>query len=383
MFSKSHLINLISTETQDHCVVWKEFHDSVVLIGIASGCTVDVFEKLLDSMFNAMVLVVGFDEIKQQRNVERLKRELRTCYPIIDRLLDTLDCGDSSNKHSSDLVNLVECILCPENQNIQSVLNSFTETIDTMFSCILIHGKIAVATESWWSLCPDELKLLSFLAVVENTSSSKDIPVFLPYKSPNAAFRFISVTLIPDVQLCCLCGPTPSLEEVEQFSTQSFKNLLEVLAAAGQCYPKNFPSSLQFDQGILGLLLINIPIGKYMMSRCPHQSIGKRASSGSHRLDILRSFYYQAVMDVLNNDKDKIQGNQENECGYIKKEDSLRNISMGNETYWCSEYHKCHAARIDNNILCVLYNSAIPTHAIRLLTQKTLKTFVCDKQICW
>lgn len=54
-----------------------------------------------------------------------------------------------------------------------------------MFSCVLIHGKIAAATEQWWSLHADEMKLLSLLANAENSSAPVDLPVFLPYRSPN------------------------------------------------------------------------------------------------------------------------------------------------------------------------------------------------------
>lgn len=70
----------------------------------------------------------------------------------------------------------------------------------------------------------------------------------------------------------------------------------------------------------------------------------------------------------------------------VPKTDSSNNNSdsnIANETYWCSEYHKCHAAKVNDNILCVLYASSIPTHAMRLLTQKTLKTLIGDKQLCW
>lgn len=59
------------------------------------------------------------------------------------------------------------------------------ELVDSVYCCLLIHGKISVATESWWNLNPSELKLLSLLATAENTSTSKDIPVFLPIRSPN------------------------------------------------------------------------------------------------------------------------------------------------------------------------------------------------------
>lgn len=47
------------------------------MIGIAAGCTKEILQKVLQSAFNAMVLIVGFDEIRSQRNIERLKRELR------------------------------------------------------------------------------------------------------------------------------------------------------------------------------------------------------------------------------------------------------------------------------------------------------------------
>ncbi|KAI4462954.1 intracellular traffic protein-related [Holotrichia oblita] len=181
MYSKSHKMALFSTSTEDYCFVWNEFQESIVLIGIAAGCTKEVLQKVLQSCFNAMVLVVGFDEICSQRNIERLKRELRIA------------------------------------------LNTYSECVDSMFSCVLIHGRIAAATENWWNLSSDELKLLTLLASAESISANKDIPVFLPQKSPNAAFRFVAITLISDVQVCCLCGPTPSLEEIEFFLLSALK----------------------------------------------------------------------------------------------------------------------------------------------------------------
>lgn len=86
---------------------------------VSTGCTYVVLKKILQSVFNAMVLIVGIEEIKAQRNIERLKRELRVCYPVIERLMDSLNCGDASNKHSSDLIMLGESIMCTENHLIQ------------------------------------------------------------------------------------------------------------------------------------------------------------------------------------------------------------------------------------------------------------------------
>lgn len=57
--------------------VIKNIYFSVVLIGVSSGSTVLALSSLLESVFNAMVLTVGLDEIKAMKNVERLKRDLR------------------------------------------------------------------------------------------------------------------------------------------------------------------------------------------------------------------------------------------------------------------------------------------------------------------
>ncbi|XP_044254046.1 protein fuzzy homolog [Tribolium madens] len=377
MFGKSQKITLQNTITEDYSLAWKEYHECLVLIGISSGCTIEILTKTLDSIFNAIVLIVGIEEIKSQRNIERFKRELRICYPLIDRLLDSLDCGDSSSRHSSDLIGMVETILCPENHLIQIVLDSFTECVDSLFSCVLIHGKIAAATNSWWSLHSEEIKLLAILAQSENTSSSKDIPVFLPYKSPTVAFRFVCCTLIPDIQLCCLCGPTPVLSEVEFSATNCFKNSADILSSAIQCHPRNFHSTCHIDGGILGLLLVNTTYGKYMITRNPHQNSNKKNASSSHRLDILRTFFYQSVLTFL------VPNEDSNEDGSNSEISNKSDVNIGFETYWCSEYHKCFAMKIGDNILAVLFNSSIPTFAMRLITEKTLKNLVSDKQICW
>ncbi|KAJ8913472.1 hypothetical protein NQ315_013852 [Exocentrus adspersus] len=385
MFGKPFGIEMINTITDDYVVAWKEFVDSVVIIGIASGCSVDILNKLLESVFSSIVLIVGTEEIKTQRNIERLKRELRICYPVVDRLLDSLDCGDSNNKYSSDLAGFVETILCPENHLIQIVLDSFTECVDSMFSCVLISGKIAAATQSWWSLHPDELKLLSLLATSGNTASSKDIPVFLPYKSPTVAFRFVACTLIPEVQLCCLCGPTPLLNDIEHSVMQCFKNSTDILNTAVLCSPKNFPSSYVIDGNVLGLLLINTAIGKYMISKSPQQNASKKSTSSSHRLDILRTFFYRAVLNYLIPLVPCKYTSHPNltEQNFPKDKLASNDLNIGTETYWCSEYHKCHATKVNENVLCVLYSSSVPTHFMRHITEKTLKQLISDKQVYW
>lgn len=190
------------------------------------------------------------------------------------------------------------------------------------------------------------------------------------------AFRFVCCTLIPDIQLCCLCGPTPVLTEVEFSATNCFKNSADILSSAIQCHPRNFPSTCHIDGGILGLLLVNTAYGKYMITRNPHQNSNKKNASSSHRLDILRTFFYQSVLTFL-------VPNEDGSNSEVSKSDKIPDVNEGFETYWCSEYHKCFAMKISDNILAVLFNSSIPTYAMRLITEKTLKNLISDKQICW
>ena len=91
-------------------------------------------------------------------------------------------------------------------------------------------------------------------------------------------------------------------------------------------------------------------------------------------MDILRTFYYQAVETFLVTEKSE-------QCD---PHDVDKQTFVGaKETYWCSEYHKCHAVKEGDQILCLLYTSTVPTHTMRLITQRTLKALLADKQICW
>lgn len=165
---------------------------------------------------------------------------------------------------------------------------------------------------------------------------------------------------------------------------------------------------------IFRIILINKNQQKYVMSRNLQQTTsGKRASSGAHRLDILRTFFHQSV-DVIEdysveNDADTTTSTDES---YVCDESGASTTALTInclESYWCSDYHKCHSYCLDDNIICILYVSSIPTHSMRfelktilfiffiivlikyfylflyfrLMTQKTLKSILSEKDIVW
>lgn len=122
--------------------------------------------------------------------------------------------------------------------------------------------------------------------------------------------------------------------------------------------------------------MANYVLGKFVLSRNSQNS--KNRVSGAHRLDVLRTFYYQAVETFLLSD-----GTTDDEVSESSKPKLGHEFKGVRETYWCSEYHKCHAVKEGDHVFCVLYTSIVPTHTMRLITQKTLKMLLADKQVLW
>ncbi|XP_053980466.1 protein fuzzy homolog isoform X1 [Hylaeus volcanicus] len=365
MFLKSQDIKLLCTDLPDTTIMWKEFERSITLIAIANGTTKYILNKFLDAIFGAMILFVGIDEIKSAKNIEKLKKDMRLCSPIVDNLLQCLDAGDGISL-KTDIVNMTECIMCDENNLLQTCLEGYVECLDSIYGCILIHGCLAVATEGWWSLHPIERKLLIIAVTVEGVCTTRDIPVFLPYKSPNVAFRLVSVALINHIEVLALCGPNPELSEIERFAVQCWKSSIDALHSAEQCYPRNLPMSINLDSETLGFLLANYKVQKFVLGR--NTQYTKNRASGSHRLDILRTFYHQAVETFISSPASEGGTNT----------DSSEFVGA-KEIYLCSEYHKCHAVKYGDHILCILYASVVPTHTMRLICQKILKMLLVDK----
>jgi len=121
-------------------------------------------------------------------------------------------------------------------------------------------------------------------------------------------------------------------------------------------------------------LLANYKLEKFVLGR--NSQCAKNRATGSHRLDILRTFYHQAVETFS-------LSVEPEESGGENKDTSAWKFTGAKETYLCSEYHKCHAVKHGDHILCVLYTSVVPTHTMRLISQKILKMIFNDKQTYW
>uniref|UniRef100_A0A182J7N3 Fuzzy n=1 Tax=Anopheles atroparvus TaxID=41427 RepID=A0A182J7N3_ANOAO len=366
MFCKSQGVDLPISYLEDSMIMWKEYEGTIVMIGIARDITEKTLRHLLDYSYQAMVFCVGIQSIKKIKNIDRFKRELKNYYPLIDQLLEVVEC---------DLFRYVDSVLCSESMSMLTKLNEFSVQVGSPFCAILVRQRVACGTEGWWDLDVIDRKLLMLLLNASSTIQ-QDVPVYLPKKSPGIAYRFISIPLTQGVSICALCGAEPPYDVLQGLSQQFWMSELDMLISAEQNYPKNFPPTVELDGHILGFLLLNREHAKYVMCRAVQGTLsnttggkhrtGTLVSSGSatHRLDILRSFFHQSV-DVMEDT--------------LREGDRVINL----EQYWCSDYHKCHALIEGNNVLCVLYTSAIPTHIMRIVTQKTLNTLISDKDVCW
>uniref|UniRef100_A0A8C6XKZ1 Fuzzy planar cell polarity protein n=1 Tax=Naja naja TaxID=35670 RepID=A0A8C6XKZ1_NAJNA len=219
MFGSNLDVQLIAARTENTHVMWKVFHNSITLIVLSSEEDASDFSlgRLLENVFNAMVLILGLEELTNVRNIERLKKDLKSCYKLIDSFLER-------GKSFADLTQCVECIIMPSRAILQECLEAFASAAESRFGCLLVGSHILCATEQWWQLAAPEAMLLVWLVRSLSPHSSRDLPVYLPQGSPTVPHRFLTFQLVPDMEIVLLCGPNPSLQCVtDEVSVLYFK----------------------------------------------------------------------------------------------------------------------------------------------------------------
>ncbi|KAF5917183.1 hypothetical protein HPG69_014116 [Diceros bicornis minor] len=293
MFGQNLEVQLSSARTEDTTVVWKSFHDSITLIVLSSeeGTSELRLERLLQ-----MVLLVGLEELTNIRNVERLKKELRASYHLIDSFL-----GDS--ELIGDLTQCVDCVVPPEGSLLQEALSGFAEATGTAFVSLVVSGRVVAATESWWRLGTPEAVLLPWLVGSLPPQTARDYPVYLPHGSPTVSgrgrqrkvpHRLLTLTLLPGLELCLLCGPRPPLSQLDpqvnpgRLLERWWLPLLDPLRACLPLGPRALPAGFPLHTDILGLLLLHLELKRCLFTVEPS---GDKAPSPEQRRRLLRSFY--------------------------------------------------------------------------------------------
>ncbi|XP_006766033.1 PREDICTED: protein fuzzy homolog [Myotis davidii] len=319
MFGQNLEVQLSSARTEDTTVVWKSFHDSITLIVLSSeeGASELRLERLLQMVFGAMVLLVGLEELTNISNVERLKKELRACYRLIDSFL-----GDS--ELIGDLTQCVDCVVPPEGSLFQEALSGFAEAAGTAFASLLVSGRVVTATESWWRLGTPEAVLLPWLVGSLPPQAARDYPVYLPHGSPTLG-------------ACLPLGP--------------------------RALPAGFP--LHTD--ILGLLLLHLELKRCLFTVEPS---GDKDPSPEQRRCLLRSFY--TLVTTMHFPPEP--GQQEE-----KVEDTAQRAQVPRACYLVSGTEepgtgwRLVALQLGPRRLLLLLSAQSPCHGLRSLAARTLQ----------
>ncbi|KAL4705595.1 hypothetical protein ACJJTC_004472 [Scirpophaga incertulas] len=372
MFSKCHNLSIIDTQVDNGTILWKEYCKSVTLIGMATGGLECDLELLLSCVHDVMIFYIGKKELESMKNIEQIKRDIRQCYPILDYLLESLDPNIGINIHPTIALDVIQSILCPQAQQLQQVLDNYAENVTGRWACLTIHGNLVATSSDFHELDPREARLLLLLAASQDGAPLRDTPVYLPHMSPNATFRAVTCKLLADVFILVICGATPALTEIDEIVLRCWEGHAQAIKEAKLTYPRNFPMSISFETCILGILVVNISKRRCVYSRHLIVSSQKtRSMSGSHRTDILRTFYVTAARYLVSELK-VVDG--------ANKDLWADNV---NETYWNSEYHKCHAQRSGNILCCVLYTATIPVHTMRFITSRIIQDLNTSKEVFW
>ncbi|XP_019597134.2 protein fuzzy homolog isoform X2 [Rhinolophus sinicus] len=292
MFGQNLEVQLSSARTKDTTVVWKSFHDSITLIVLSSEeDTLELkLERLLQMVFGAMVLLVGLEELTNIRNVERLKKELRTSYRLIDSFL-------RDSELIGDLTQCVDCVVPPEGSLLQEALSGFAEAVGTAFVSLVVSGRVVAATESWWRLGTPEAVLLPWLVGSLPPQAARDYPVYLPHGSPTVPHRLLTLTLLPGLELCLLCGPRPPLSQLDpQLLERWWQPLLDPLRACLPLGPRALPAGFPLHTDILGLLLLHLELKRCLFTVEPSGAKEpgqqeEKAEDATHQAQVPRACY--------------------------------------------------------------------------------------------
>ncbi|GLD74596.1 protein fuzzy homolog [Lates japonicus] len=369
-------------------VVWRVFQDSVMLIAVsggrqgggAGGSSKDEevrLQRLLENVWNCMVLVLGQDELANMRNIERLKRDLRSCFSLIDQLMEDRQEGILGN-----LTHCADSLLPPNSTLLQEAVDSFAQASDSEFGCLIVHGRIAAATEMWWRLAPQEVVLLSALmrSLSASGSASCDYPVFLPHGSPTVAHRLLRFQLLPGADVCVLCGPTPSLHRAEsglvgRFWTPLVETLRDCLAVGERC----LPASVSLRPDVLALLLINRETRRSVScvrSLANHPLSDPPLPSKARCWELLKLFYIFSTTRYFSQEETLCVPPEERPQRSNTEDFVLGFSHQPLQCYLVTEECKSYGLQTAQHQLFLLIPPSVPTFALRTVATQTLSDIV-------
>ena len=354
MFAHNNKVELSSTLTDNAKICWKEYQSiRLIIVNFDENRSEYHLHLLLDNIYNCMVVVVGANEFNKVNNVEKLKKKLKLCMPLVTTFLN-------ETPLLSNITQATDVILCSELGLLQSYLNAFVVECQSEFGCLMLHGKVIVGTEKFWQLLPVETSLMMhFIASLPSTSAS-DIPMYLPNGSPTIPHRLITIKLLENINVVIVCGPQPSLQEVlNKYLRKYWLPLIETLRLCLRSYPRGFTPEIKVDANVLSFILVNVAEGKCLSSFYPQGNMTGADQIFLTDMDKRRTAlvsFYQSVVGSLFTDND--------ENG---------NVHHVLETYKCTDHYKCYAIKTSTHQIFTLFSNDISTYTLGSITKQLVR----------
>uniref|UniRef100_A0A1A9ZVR7 FUZ/MON1/HPS1 first Longin domain-containing protein n=1 Tax=Glossina pallidipes TaxID=7398 RepID=A0A1A9ZVR7_GLOPL len=339
MFFKSLGVSLYTTYAETWTYLWKDFNGSITIIVCSSGVSENNIELLAELVFGAFSLFVSRDELSNSALLERLKKESKHYLPIIDAALEFC---------TNQLLNFSYCLLSNDNAQILQRLNEFSVRCGSLFCCLMVGQNIAVATEGWWDLNIVDRQLLQLL-LYTSVNLQNDIAVYLPKKSPNIAFRFITIPVSHNSVLCIICGAEPKIRDLIDIAQNTFSNDVFVLQSIERCMPRCLPDQFDLDSNIEAIILANTNTRKCVFSfNNTSNTHAKRFVGEGQPSDVLSKIFIQSLTNA-----------------FLAENQQLEHISLSDQ-YWYSDSHISYIKKDSNhNILCLLCMSSVPVNTVK------------------
>ena len=178
MFFKSLGVDLYTTYANNWTYIWHDFCNMITVIVCSSGISNNATDLLPEIVFGVFSLFISRDEMSHYTLLERLKKESKNCLPVIDAALECC---------VTQLLDYSTCLLSSQNAQMLQYLNEvFSAQCGSLFCCLVVGHKIAVATDGWWDLDIVDRQLL-LLLLRTSSSLENNFTVYLPKKSPNVS----------------------------------------------------------------------------------------------------------------------------------------------------------------------------------------------------
>ncbi|XP_065663916.1 protein fuzzy homolog [Hydra vulgaris] len=360
MYANSNGVELVSTDAGNAKIIWKEYYSVKLILTLFSKNFLH-HSKLLDDIFYAFVITIGLNSLSKILSIEKLKKKLRTCLPLVSLLMRKQ--GTINN-----LRYMVDLCLVSQKTVLQNQLNIFIQESSCELGCLLLYNKVIVATESFWQMDKKDIYFITmFQESLCNSLSASDTPIFLPVSSPDIPHRLVTFNLIEHVKIVLICGSQPTLSELlKNYLHKYWMPLLSVLKDSLTSYPRCFPKDIKLDSSILSFVLLNIKEEMSWCSLFPHGSM-----TGSD----------QFVLCDVNERQNALIAFYESCLKSLEKEKNLKFVIDAKEIYECTEQFKCYAILGSTYYLFVLYKKDTATFALPGVSKNMLKRLLKEKFI--